>query len=392
VGLLEVAVLLAWLAIVLCLWAAYQLVAQNGRLLLRVEALERQLGDLVGLTFAPTSLGSDDEHELGTDYGIPEDEAPAGAPGIPVGTVLHDFELPDLDGRQHLRSQMLGQRLLMIFVSPYCRHSRALLSDLAALRAAPSPTWPTPLVVSTGSIEENRRLVERAGITSPILMQEEMEVGALFEVPATPMAYLIGEDGRTASPLIAGRVAVLGFAACSTSGDDASLVESPSPELLFAVTTPAPVNGARYRGGLDVGSVAPSFDLPGLNGRTVALDQFRGKPLLVVFTDPVSPSCDELVPHLAELHRSGSGPAIVLIGRGDLEANQTWAVKHGLTLPIGVQRGWDVSREYGLLAAPIAYLVDERGTIAAPVAIGADAILDLYRAEEGVQTGSDATA
>ena len=49
-GVLEIAVLVAWVAIPLCLWAVHQLVAQNGCLLLRVEALERHLGDLVGLS------------------------------------------------------------------------------------------------------------------------------------------------------------------------------------------------------------------------------------------------------------------------------------------------------------------------------------------------------
>ena len=87
-----------------------------------------------------------------------------GPPGISPGTVLHEFELPDLDGRQHLRSEWQGQCLLMIFVSPYCRSSRALLADLVALRSSAPASWPLPVLVSTGSIEENRRLSRsRAG-------------------------------------------------------------------------------------------------------------------------------------------------------------------------------------------------------------------------------------
>ncbi|HZO28761.1 MAG TPA: hypothetical protein VFH48_22530 [Chloroflexota bacterium] len=160
-GLLEIAVLLAWLAIVLCLWAVYQLVAQNGRLLLRMEALERHLGDMVGLSPAVYAgqLASADE----TADESHSDES-GGPPGISPGTVLHEFELPDLDGRQHLRSDWQGQCLLMIFVSPYCRSSRALLADLVALRSSAPASWPLPVLVSTGSIEENRRLSRsRAG-------------------------------------------------------------------------------------------------------------------------------------------------------------------------------------------------------------------------------------
>jgi peroxiredoxin len=377
VGLFEIAVLLAWLAIVLLIWMGYQLIAQNGRLLLRVEALERQLGDVVGLTFTSTPAATIGESEQDVLYEIPEQSEPAAPPGIAMGTVLHDFELPDLAGVQHLRSDWLGQRLLMVFISPYCRHSRALVSDLASLQATPAQTWPTPLVVSTGSVDENRRLVERTGLTCALVVQEEMEVGALFEVAATPMAYLVDEEGRTASPLAAGRAAVLGLAACSTSSDYPPFIEAPSATLLQAETTPAPVNGARYQGGLEVGSIAPSFNVPGLHGGTVALDQYRGKPLLLVFTDPIAPTCADVVTHLEQAHRSGDAVDIVLIAHGEIESNRSWASEHDLTMPIGVQHHWDVSREYGLLAAPIAYSVNEDGGIAAPVAMGTDAILDL---------------
>jgi thioredoxin-dependent peroxiredoxin len=377
VGLLEFAVLLAWATILLLLWAGFQLVAQNGRVLLRLEALERQLGDLVGLGFVQQSAavaaveGVDHEHEL------QEVDEVGWTAGIPAGTVLHDFELPDLDGQQHLRSAWLGKRIVMLFVSPYCRHSRALLVDLARLPTNQS-SRPELLIVSTGSIDENRRLIERSGFSNQVLLQEEMEVGALFEVTATPMAYLVDEDGRTASPLAAGRAAIVGLILSSTAnGGTPAILDSPSPELIEAATTPAPVNGAQYQGGLEPGNLAPSFALPGLDGGTVALDQFRGDRIMIVFTDLMGPPCDAVLQKLEELNRASGGPQVVLVVRGDVDANRTWAQQHEVSLPVGVQTRWDISREYGLLAAPIAFLVSEQGTIAAPVAVGVDSILDL---------------
>jgi peroxiredoxin len=376
VGLLEIAVLLAWIAVLLGLWAIVQLTAQNGRLLLRVEALERHLGDLVGLS--ATSFTSEPTPDSDADDAITASE-----PGVPTGTVLHDFELPDLSGHQRLRSEWLGQRLLMIFVSPYCRHSRALLPDLAALRSSAPATWPLPLLVSTGSPDENRRLFQRIGLGETVLVQEEMEVGALFEVAATPTAYLVDEDGKTASPLVAGRAAILGLAATTTTLDRAPGVEPASWSLIEAETTPAPVNGSRYKGGLERESIAPSFRLTGLDGQAVGLDQFRGARVLVVFSDPIHPPCGELAERLERLHRTESVPKIVVVSRGDPESNRAWAAEHGLTLTIGLQERWDVSREYGLLAVPVAYLVDERGTVAAPVAIGADEIVELAESARG---------
>ena len=147
-GLLEVMLLLAWVALLLALWAIYQLVAQNGRLLLRVEALERHLGDLVGLVPPEPGPPGTIEHAA-ESRADDDDESP---PGLPVGTVLHDFELPDLQGQQHLRSDWLGSWFHLVFVSPYCRHSRALLADLARLPPR-SAYEPMLLLDSTGALD-----------------------------------------------------------------------------------------------------------------------------------------------------------------------------------------------------------------------------------------------
>jgi peroxiredoxin len=369
VGLIEVAVLVAWVVILAGCWAGYQLLLQNGRLALRVEALEERLATV-------------ETEVAGSAHTWSEAEAAAQA-GLPAGTVLHDFELPDLTGRQHLRSAWLGQRWLLTFVSPTCPYSRSLLSDLATLQTASSPRSPRPVLVSTGPPDDNRRLIAEIGLTHTMLIQEEMEVGELFEVDRTPMAYLVDEDGRTASPLVAGRVGILGLAASSwPDHDDALALEPPSPDPIEAATSPAPINGERYQhGGLEVGSMAPQFRLAGLDGSEITSGQFRGRHLLLVFTDPICPPCDQVVPALERLHQRGRGAAVLLVARGGAEANRAWAADRSLTVPIALQARWDLSREFGILGTPVAFLLDERGLVAAPAAPGADAILTLAAGE-----------
>jgi peroxiredoxin len=253
------------------------------------------------------------------------------------------------------------------------------VADLGSLRANASADWPLPVLVSTGPADANRKLFEASGLTVPVLLQEEMEVGALIEVPATPAAYLVDEDGKTASPLVAGRAAVLGLAASSDLDADGAWALAPtSPEAAAAVTTPAPANGARYQGGgLDIGAVAPDFRLPGLNGDHLALGRHRGRPVLLVFADPICPPCEDLLPALEAMAREGTAPPTIVVSRGDLETNRAWADRLGLNLPIALQRRWDLSREYGLLATPVGFLLDKRGVIARPVALGTDEILAL---------------
>src|SRR5438046_1769238 len=67
VGLFELAVVMAWSLILAICWAGYQLVAQNGRLLLRVEGLERHLGELEGMVPSPNDDGVGSEDAAGAE-------------------------------------------------------------------------------------------------------------------------------------------------------------------------------------------------------------------------------------------------------------------------------------------------------------------------------------
>jgi len=109
----------------------------------------------------------------------------------------------------------------------------------------------------------------------------------------------------------------------------------------------------------------------------VSLEDYRGKRVLLVFSDPDCGPCNQLAPRLEQLHRSLADVQFLIVSRGEVEANVRKSREHGLTLPVVLQRHWEVSRDYGMFGTPIAYLIDERGIIAADVASGADAILDL---------------
>src|SRR6185312_10829034 len=118
-------VVLPWLLTAVGTWLGYQLVQQNGRILLRLEAIERRLG-------AHTPA-----------------ERPEPA-GLPVGTVAPDFELPDLAGTRHKLSEYRGRDILLIFFNPKCGFCTKMAGNLAALPVAGGEGLATPLVVTTG--------------------------------------------------------------------------------------------------------------------------------------------------------------------------------------------------------------------------------------------------
>jgi peroxiredoxin len=69
-----------------------------------------------------------------------------------------------------------------------------------------------------------------------------------------------------------------------------------------------------------------------------------------------------------------------MVSRGELEENRRKADEHDLRFPVVIQPRWKVSKQYGIFATPVAFLIDEEGVISRKVARGVDEILALARA------------
>src|SRR5258708_28838360 len=124
---------LPWLLIGVGTWLGFQLVRQNGRLLLRLETIEKQLAPRAGAK----------AREAG---------------GLPVGMAAPDFELPDLTGIRHTLSDFRDRHVRLIFFNPQCGYCTKMAPDLAALPEGDGDRL-VPVVVSTGDAQENRKLV-----------------------------------------------------------------------------------------------------------------------------------------------------------------------------------------------------------------------------------------
>src|SRR5215204_3875129 len=131
------------------------------------------------------------------------------------------------------------------------------------------------------------------------------------------------------------------------------------------------LEGSRIkRDGLAAGTPAPLFRHPRVDGGELSLDDYRGRRVLLVFSDPDCGPCNQLAPELERLHRGSPDLQVMMVSRGDRECNQRKVAEHGLTFPVVLQRRWEISRDYAMFATPIAYLIDEQGVIAAEVAMG----------------------
>lgn len=354
----------------------YQLIQQRGRLLLRLDELEH------GLPHA--GHGSANGHvRLSGELPVVAQASRSAQPvGLAVGTAFAPFRLPDLAGQEVSLEDFRGKRVLLVHWSPQCGFCDLIGPDLAKLQPQLDKAGVQLVLVSYGEAERNRRLADEHGLTCPILLQAQSEPIEAFRTVGTPVAYLLDEQGRVARPLAIGaeQVPALAREAAGGSGWKKRLPGQ------------RPLSDSRIeREGLKAGTRAPLFSLPDLRGNTVSLESYRGQRVLLVFTDPHCGPCDQLAPDLARLHREhrDDGLAVVMIGRGDPEENRRKAEQYGFEFPVVVQERWELSKQYGIFATPVGFLVGEDGTILHDVARGADPILALAR--DGVAASKGAS-
>ena len=130
--------------------------------------------------------------------------------------------------------------------------------------------------------------------------------------------------------------------------------------------------------GLRVGSEAPHFSLPTIStGELSALEDLlaNNRPVLLVFVDPACGSCTYLLPDVARWQHEHSAEILVaLITTGRLEANRQTLAEQPDIRYVFIQEDREVARRYNMSATPTAVIIDPDGTIASPVAAGAEAI------------------
>ena len=384
-GLLILAIAATWLVLVAACSVGWQLLRQNGRMLLRLEELEKRLNEL--------EFGGADE-----------------VAGLPLDSLAPDFDLPDLAGERKTLAQCRGQTVLLIFFNPSCGFCRELLPKLVALNSeraeagrnpnnpasngethSEQPTWPHLLIISTGDLEANRQLFNQHKVACPVLLQKEMEVATAYKANGTPTGYLINSEGKIASELAVGGEALLALLTdqskikTQNSKIDQSAPAGNGEERATRFSNRSLARSKIKRDGLKAGTRAPDFRLPRLDGGELSLGELRGQRLLLVFSSPHCGPCNTLAPQLEKFHRGHPDLQMVMVSRGEPNENRAKVKEYGLTFPVVLQQQWEISRLYAMFATPMAYLIDGAGVIVQDVAVGVEPIVSLMeKAKEPV--------
>jgi thiol-disulfide isomerase/thioredoxin/uncharacterized membrane protein YphA (DoxX/SURF4 family) len=139
--------------------------------------------------------------------------------------------------------------------------------------------------------------------------------------------------------------------------------------------------------GLPVGTLAPDFDVPDVDGGRLTLTALRerGKPIMLVFTAPGCGPCEGLMPDIDQWRTVlAERFTFAVIGRGTTErVKAQQATANGDHLPDALTKEvlalGDLMEEYRLVGTPSAVILTPEGFIAGPTADGHAAIEALVR-------------
>lgn len=276
--------------------------------------------------------------------------------GLPIGAVMPDFELPDLDGGAVSLANLRAAEkpTLFFYVSPTCNPCKALVPEFEQ--------WQTELdgkvnfvFVSNGRPDDNRE--KFGGDNSKlILIQKDRELADSVKAKWTPTAVLMDSSGRIASHAAAGDTAIR------------SLVDQiKADDLNREFAHFANLDGHTHAN--KIGESIPQFSLRDIKGNEINADYFKNKPTLVTFWSQGCPYCLEMMDELREWDRvkGQDQPNLLVFSDGDKEAHE----KFDLDSPIVFDEGHKTSTGFGMFGTPSAVLVNKDGRIVSETAVGA---------------------
>jgi peroxiredoxin len=111
---------------------------------------------------------------------------------------------------------------------------------------------------------------------------------------------------------------------------------------------------------------APEFSLADLTGKKVRLRELRGKLVLLNFFATWCGPCREEMPGMERLFRSHQDAGFVVVAVNMQESVKTvrpFAERLKLSFPIAMDADGTVTREYGVRALPVTFLIGRDGRI-----------------------------
>lgn len=119
-----------------------------------------------------------------------------------------------------------------------------------------------------------------------------------------------------------------------------------------------------------VGEVAPAFTLSDLNGKPHSLSDYKGKVVVLEWTNPQCPIVQRhyRAGTMKQLQAKYGEKGVVWLAINSshnetLLENQAWAKQQDIKYPILLDAGGEVGKAYGAKTTPHMYVIDESGKL-----------------------------
>ena len=385
------ALVVSWVLVFALAAALFVLIKQHGDLMIYQQDLDHRL-----------EISSFFEGKRAERGSASADPVGAEMQGLPVGVEAPAFAGLDLDGKERSLDDYRGQEFVLAFFSDTCGYCKDMAGDLGVLPADARKI----VLLSHGDLQTHKDMaVQNNWQGIDVLIEPEYEGMTAYSAMGTPAGYVIDAEGKIASRLALGGGPVMDLVLdreppdlAESQPDTNGHVADPGPRIgdapprqnangggaetataaATALKTRDVAESKIAREGLPPGTEAPNFVLKDLDGNAHSLVDYRGKPVLLVFSDIDCAPCEYLSPPLVELaEKKARKVQVLMITRGDEEANRQKAQAFGYPFPVLRQRSWEISKLYGMFATPIGYLIDKDGMIEKDVAVGPEPILEL---------------
>jgi len=136
-----------------------------------------------------------------------------GRDGLKVGAKAPDFRLPNAAGSEQALSDFAGHRVLLVFTQAGCGPCHDIIPELNRISDRGEHQV---IVVNNGALHDLPGLAVDGIAKFPVLIQEHFSQSKLYQVFATPFAFLIDELGVIVSKGTAGSRKHLGYVLAGT--------------------------------------------------------------------------------------------------------------------------------------------------------------------------------
>ena len=117
---------------------------------------------------------------------------------------------------------------------------------------------------------------------------------------------------------------------------------------------------------LESGSPAPQFTLELVDGRSVTLDEYKGKPLVLIYMASWCPCSLESAPVFNKVYDEyhPKGVEFLMVGIQDSSSKfKKFVGEKGFKFSAGFDKGDNIARLYGVSAPPTTFFINKEGIV-----------------------------